>query len=53
MNIKSDKELIFDKYTSNYDMTDPDINYKYYHSYRVMDIMSLLASKLNLSENDI
>ena len=43
----------FDKYVSNYDMTDPDINYKYYHSYRVMDVAVLIATKLNLSEKDI
>ena len=43
----------FDEYTSNYDMSDPEINYKYYHSYRVMDAMELLAQKLNLSKEDI
>ena len=43
----------FDEYTSNYDMNDKEINYKYYHSYRVKDIMELLAKKLNLSEYDI
>lgn len=43
----------FDEYTSNYDMQDPEINYKYYHSYRVMNIMELLAQKLNLSHEDI
>ena len=43
----------FDKYVFNYDMTDPDINYKYHHSYRVMNIMELLATKLNMSEKDI
>ena len=43
----------FDKYVSNYDMNDSDINYKYYHSYRVMDAAVLLATKLNLSEKDI
>lgn len=43
----------FDQYVSNYDMNDQDINYKYYHSYRVMDNMTLLATKLNLSEKDI
>ena len=43
----------FDEYVSNYDMKDPDINYKYYHSYRVMDIMELLAKKLNMNELDI
>ena len=53
MNIKSNKEIIFDKYTSNYDMNDPDINYKYYHSYRVMDLMEVLANKLKLNEKDI
>ena len=42
----------FDEYVSNYDMSDPDINYKYYHSYRVMNMMELLATKLNLSEKD-
>lgn len=43
----------FDKYVSNYDMTDPDINYKYYHSYRVMDASVMITTKLNLSEKDI
>jgi len=43
----------FDEYTSNYDMQDPEINYKYYHSYRVMNIMELLAQKLNLSHENI
>ncbi len=42
----------FDEYISNYDMSDPDINYKYYHSYRVMDVMEILAKKLNLNEYD-
>lgn len=43
----------FDKYISNYDMSDPEINYKYYHSYRVMDIMETLAIELKLSSEDI
>ena len=43
----------FDEYVSKYDMNDPDINYKYYHSYRVMKNMNLLATKMNLSEKDI
>ena len=43
----------FDEYVSNYDMEDPDINYKYYHSYRVMNAIELLATKLNLSKKDI
>lgn len=43
----------FDDYVKNYDMYDPDINYKYYHSYRVMDTMKLLATKLNMQPKDI
>ena len=43
----------FDEYVFNYDMNDPDINYKYHHSYRVMNIMEKLATKLNLQPKDI
>ena len=43
----------FDEYTSAYDMTDPDINYKYYHSYRVKDAIEKIATKINLSHYDI
>ena len=43
----------FDEYVFNYNMNDPEINYKYYHSYRVMDAMELIATKLNLNEKDI
>ena len=43
----------FDSYTLNYDMSDPDINYKYYHSYRVMDLMEVLATNLKLNQKDI
>lgn len=39
-------------YIKNYDTSDPDINYKYYHSYRVMKNSSVLAETLNLSEQD-
>ena len=35
------------------DMNDKDINYKYYHSYRVMNIMELLATKLKITPKDI
>ena len=44
---------LFDEYVFKYDMNDPDINYKYYHSYRVMDAMELIGTKLNLSSKDI
>ena len=35
------------KYIKNYDTSDPDIKYKYYHSYRVMENSSVLAEALN------
>lgn len=43
----------FDKYVSHYDMNDSNINYKYYHSYRVMKNMEDLALKLKLSPKDV
>ena len=43
----------FDDYVFKYDMNDPDINYKYYHSYRVMEVMELLATNLNMNEKDL
>ncbi len=42
----------FEKYVKNYDMKDPDILYKYKHSYRVMALSEYLADKLNLSQID-
>ena len=43
----------FDEYANKYDFKDPDIYYKYYHSYRVMDNMILLAKNMNLPKKDI
>ena len=43
----------FNKYVSNYDMSDPDISYKYHHSYRVMDNMEILSICMNLPYKDI
>ena len=43
----------FDEYAHNYDMEVPAINYKYYHSYRVMDNMAVLAKSMNLTSCDI
>lgn len=43
----------FDEYIKKYNMEDPDISYKYYHSYRVMEVMETLAKKLNMPEKDI
>ena len=42
----------FNEYTKRYDMDDPRLSYKYFHSIRVMDNMLLLAKNLNLSESD-
>ena len=43
----------FDEYVNNYDMSIPEINYKYYHSYRVMDNMAVIAKSMNLSICDV
>lgn len=54
MNNPENKSIkYFDSYVLNYDMSDPDINYKYYHSYRVMDLMQILATNLKLNQKDI
>ena len=42
-----------DEYIKNYDMSLPQISYKYYHSYRVMDNMITLAKSLNLPYSEI
>ncbi len=43
----------FDEYAHRYDMNIPEINYKYHHSYRVMDNMIVLAKNMNLSYCEI
>lgn len=43
----------FEKYTQKYDMNDSDIDYKYYHSYRVMEHAKFIAEQLKLSQEDI
>ena len=43
----------FDEFIKKYDMHNPRLNYKYYHSYRVMDMMTLLAKNKELSPEDI
>ena len=43
----------FDEYVSNYDMNIPEINYKYYHSFRVMDNMAVIAKSMNLTMCDV
>lgn len=42
-----------DEYIKSYDMSLPQISYKYYHSCRVMDNMITLAKSLNLPIGDI
>ena len=42
----------FEEFIKSYDMHNPRINYKYYHSYRVMDLMHLLAKDKKLSPDD-
>lgn len=42
-----------DEFIKKYDMNDPNINYKYYHSYRVMECMELLSTKLELTAYEI
>lgn len=36
----------FENYIKNYDMKDPDINYKYKHSYRVMENTKIITKNL-------
>ena len=43
----------FDEYVKKFDMNTIEINYKYHHSYRVMDNMVKIAKGLNLNKNDI
>lgn len=43
----------FNKYTSNYDLDNPRLKYKYFHSIRVMDNMIMLAKNMNLPYKDI
>lgn len=43
----------FDEYVLGYDINDVDINYKYHHSYRVMENMFNMANSMNLSSDDV
>jgi len=42
----------FDKYANSYDMDDPKIALKYFHSYRVMQICRQIADDIGLNEED-
>ena len=43
----------FDKYASNYDLSDNNLKSKYNHSYRVMNLMIKYATTLGWSKQDI
>ncbi len=43
----------FDEYIKNYDLTIPELEYKYHHSYRVMDNIVTLAKSMNLPMKDV
>jgi len=43
----------FDRYVSNFDMNIPNINNKYYHTYRVVDVAEKIAKSENLNEHDM
>lgn len=43
----------FDKYVSNYDLSNPNIELKYNHSLRVMDLSEKYAQKLGFNEEEI
>lgn len=42
----------FDKYASDFDMSIPRINRKYYHTYRVVEFAERIAKSENLNEHD-
>ncbi len=42
----------FDSYVNNFDMNDPMIKLKFFHSYRVMDLSKQISSSLNLNDED-
>ncbi len=45
--------LAFDEYTAAYDMKNPNVWMKYYHTGKVAENCDLIARSLNLSEEDI
>ena len=50
--MKKKSELAFDRYISSYDFSIDPIRYKYYHSYRVQELMGILSDRLNLSRKE-
>ncbi len=52
LELEQEISKVFDNYSGRYDSEDEDIEYKYYHSYRVMDYSKAIADSLNLSKED-
>ena len=50
---KEDLKNKFTNYVKSFDLSDENIERKYYHSLRVMDLAENIAISENLSENDI
>lgn len=50
---KEELSKTFTEYVEKYDMTNPHVDLKYHHSFRVMDLCNKIAKSLNLDENDI
>lgn len=48
---KAKEEFI--KYTSNYDLTNPNIDRKKYHSFRVMEISEKIATNMKLKQENV
>ncbi len=46
------KEKFYD-YVSNYDLSNPDVQLKYHHSLRVMELSKKYAEKLDFSEEEV
>ena len=42
----------FDNYVENFNVNDPMIKLKFFHSYRVMDLCRQIATNLNLNDED-
>lgn len=50
---KEELKSIFKEYVETFDMNERAIIRKFYHSYRVMDISTLIAKNNNFSDNEI
>ena len=46
-------KLAFENYISNYDLNDDLIRLKYYHTYKVVDLMAEIAYRFNLDKEHL